>query len=1001
MKNNKYCQNCIKILHISIFLSIFVLFSTVNVYSSTDGEVVVKYKPDLELEKDGIGEDNNIVVVKSAYLSTSRLIELFRNNPDVEYVEANEGYIASISSFDEYDNAYDEDEGVDPNDELFDLQWYLDNDARGSDYFERNDIRAKQAWDSIDSEFSIPIGVLDTGVDYNHPDLINQIWLNPGEFPNSKFPGLDIDHDSIITFSELVSWDRGGLRDFNNDGIINFSDLFVNHPDNRYLDGIDDDDFDNNSETFIDDFIGWNFIDNTNNPLDDHDHGTHISGILAAERNNGIGISGVDPQARIVAIKIFPESGNIEELEPIIRGIDYSVNLGLKITNNSWGLLAESGGPSSLRDVIEYAMNSNQLFLTAAGNWGFDIDDGTNFQEGGYQLRGTTYPAAYDLDNIMVVGNSDEDDKRNGSSNFGFNSVDIFAPGTKILSCIRSSNNKLYESYSGTSMATPLVTGAASNFWRFINSKGGDFDFLSIKNQIINFSDYAPNLDGLSRPDSNGLSGKRLNMYRLFAPEINVVFKPEYSGSGIEKGGVVKARAYIGLNGEFENGNEYNFTSNGRYTFKFISDENVTIEKQVFVDWFREVSFHKELPDIVNEGNYEGVDVFGGCYRDKQVRLSIKNSKGVEKFTDLIDCVNGRWELVGFSIHNLLEDEYSFILRQDTVPMIEKQIVIDISKPNINIISPVNGSEINSSSLLIKGNTEENSNIYFSIHGLLEKLYSQNGEFSYEVEVPEGGNQISIMSEDRAGNKSDIVNLFIHNNNVGVSNEDVDLDISDSLDEEDVIVEETVRSAESIYDSTGDSYSDLIVDDDDLVFPDIINNPHKLYIQDLFLKNIINGYSTGDFQPDRKITRAEVAKIIVNAFGLQIDSSGKGFDDIQKTNPFYSYIQTLKNMQIINGYSDGNFRPAEYVTRGQVAKLIVLSMEKSGYEFDTSNLSSKFTDISETYRLRLYIYALSNLEHNSEYAVKGYSDGSFRPLIPVSRGEITKILYISMQNMGQ
>ena len=266
-----------------------------------------------------------------------------------------------------------------PNDTDFTTQWGLNN-ANDAD------IDAPEAWDIGKGNNSVVIAVIDSGVDYNHNDLASQIWSNPNEIPNN---------------------------------------------------GIDDD-----RNGFVDDIHGWDFADNDNDPIDEHNHGTHVAGVIGAQTNNSRGVAGINWNVQIMALKFMNAQG-AGSTSAAIQAIDYAVANGASISNNSWG----GGGFSlALFDSIQAAYRRNHLFIAAAGNDGINTDTTAH------------YPSSYNLPNIISVAATDQQDQLASFSNFGRTSVDIAAPGFQIHSTIR---NNQYQAFSGTSMASPFVAGVA------------------------------------------------------------------------------------------------------------------------------------------------------------------------------------------------------------------------------------------------------------------------------------------------------------------------------------------------------------------------------------------------------------------------------------------------------------------------------------------------------------------------------------------------------------
>jgi subtilisin family serine protease len=263
------------------------------------------------------------------------------------------------------------------------------------------------------------IAVIDTGIDYNHPDLKANMWTNPGEIAGD---GIDNDNNGVI-----------------------------------------------------DDVHGYNAFADSGDPLDGHSHGTHCAGTIGGVGNNGEGVTGVMQDANLMAVKIFSDSGSTS-VDAIVRGIAYSAKMGADITSNSWG-----GGRRS--EAIYDAFRTNDaLHVIAAGNSNYDNDKRDNF------------PSNYDLDNIVAVAATNHNDERASFSQWGASTVDVAAPGRDIYSTVP--DNK-YASYSGTSMATPHVSGGAG----LIMSEYPEASNAEVKNRLIFGSDRVANLNDISVSD--------------------------------------------------------------------------------------------------------------------------------------------------------------------------------------------------------------------------------------------------------------------------------------------------------------------------------------------------------------------------------------------------------------------------------------------------------------------------------------------------------------------
>lgn len=374
---------------------------------------------------------NNWVLLKTPKASTVTLQKL-QEVPGVNYVQPNykiklftNPLLKQVQGLNHLQTPHAQDNpdipapvqgsvGADP---LFNKQWGM------------NDIGVKQGWRAAPLKKEMIVAVIDTGVDYTHEDLIENLWRNPGE------TGTD----------------------------ANGKDKSTN--------GIDDD---NNG--FVDDVIGWDFVSNDNKPWDlkgnifaggNPGHGTHCAGNVAARGDNNLGISGVAPAAKIMVLRFIGERGQGTTADAI-NAIKYAVDNGAQITSNSWGSEGEEPGApenKALRDIISYAGAQGSLFVAAAGNghsgvgYDNDIDDRP------------AYPASYDIDNIISVAAIDSEDRFGGFSNWGVKSVDLGAPGVKVFSTVVGQGYTdmvipmLKVTWDGTSMATPHVAGAAALYW--------------------------------------------------------------------------------------------------------------------------------------------------------------------------------------------------------------------------------------------------------------------------------------------------------------------------------------------------------------------------------------------------------------------------------------------------------------------------------------------------------------------------------------------------------
>lgn len=254
---------------------------------------------------------------------------------------------------------------------------------------------------------------------------------------------------------------------------------------------------DDDNNGYIDDVNGWDFYNDDKSVYDPDpvsgkgdEHGTHVAGTIAAVGNNGTGVTGVNWQARIMPLKFLgPDGGYTSDA---VAALNYAVKEGVKISNNSWG----GGGKSqALQDAIARADASGHLFVAAAGNAGTNNDTTPH------------YPSNYSNSNVISVAATDDRDALASFSNFGASTVDLAAPGVNILSTLPGSR---YAPYSGTSMATPHVTGVAA----LLKSQNPALDDGQMKTYILQSAEKKNSLE------TKVASGGRLDAVAALDPQV-------------------------------------------------------------------------------------------------------------------------------------------------------------------------------------------------------------------------------------------------------------------------------------------------------------------------------------------------------------------------------------------------------------------------------------------------------------------------------------------------
>ncbi len=341
---------------------------------------------------------------RSGKKSVAALVNLFAEEPKVEYVEPN--YILYADQ-------------MVPDDPRYPELWGMEK------------ISAPGAWNTWTGSTAVTVGVVDTGVDYTHPDLAANVWTSSFAFN--------------VTIGDTTMTCPAGIH-------------------------------------------GYDAISGDFDPMDDNNHGTHVSGTIGALGNNGIGVAGVNWMSSIMGLKFLGRRGSGSTADAI-DAIEFAIQAKLagasnvRVLSNSWG-----GGFSNramLEEIIR-AYENDILFVCSAGNVG--LEDTENF-----------YPSTYNVLNMVVVAASNQDDYVAGFSNTGHGSIHLAAPGVDILSSVRKSS---YAYYNGTSMAVPHVSGAAALIVSRWAELGVDVDVNKLRSILINSVDVVDKTPPPDYPDS-------------------------------------------------------------------------------------------------------------------------------------------------------------------------------------------------------------------------------------------------------------------------------------------------------------------------------------------------------------------------------------------------------------------------------------------------------------------------------------------------------------------
>lgn len=443
MSNNVF--KAVKTVALGVGLGQFALSAFANITPEAEfvpGELIVKLKSgqsvdsliqkrnDIVLKQTIKLSYGNLFLIESTNKSTNLkpLIANLENMAEVEFAEPN--YIYRAIGVQEKFNFSA------PNDPRFQDLWGLNNTGANepggtSRGVEGADVSAFKAWEVTKGSKAVKIAVIDTGIDYNHPDLTANIWINEAEANGQA--------------------------------------------------GVDDD-----GNGFVDDIHGYDFANDDADPRDGHGHGTHCAGTIGAVHDNEVGVAGVMADVQLVAVKFLADSGSGTSANAV-RAIDYATSLDVDLMSNSWG---GGGASEAMKEAIERAAEKGIIFTAAAGNSATDNDVRPH------------YPSNYDVENVVSVAAHTAQDNLASFSCYGAKTVHIAAPGHKILSTVKNGG---YDVYSGTSMATPHVSGALG----LLVAHEGRLPHAEMRERLMATS------EPIRSYRRKTISGGRLNAYNL------------------------------------------------------------------------------------------------------------------------------------------------------------------------------------------------------------------------------------------------------------------------------------------------------------------------------------------------------------------------------------------------------------------------------------------------------------------------------------------------------
>eukprot|EP01055_Gregarina_sp_Pseudo9_P001155 Gregarina_sp_Pseudo_9__1154@NODE_175_length_3827_cov_30_686114_g161_i0_p1_GENE_NODE_175_length_3827_cov_30_686114_g161_i0NODE_175_length_3827_cov_30_686114_g161_i0_p1_ORF_typecomplete_len810_score103_96Peptidase_S8/PF00082_22/6_7e55p25alpha/PF05517_12/23p25alpha/PF05517_12/45_NODE_175_length_3827_cov_30_686114_g161_i013163745 len=355
-----------------------------------------------------------------------------------------------------------------PNDVSFDAQWYLRGEAQGEKFGAQvvdgwsamlrdlylNHTAGSDSSSVINLDFAdlknvpygMTVGVLDSGCSRN-PDLVNQFWRNPNDptCKNGVFVGTGTDPGVTGVAGDCVGYDFG------------------------------------------------NNVADPTQEIQEKIHGSSTSGLIAAEGNNGLGITGICPHCKIMCLKIYDTEKQKITMSSVVRALEYLADKKVKLSNHSYGGFGESSIELAAHQALQ---DLGHLTVCSAGNNGCNIDkdssDPNRCVDDNGNYPGPFTPASYSLDSIMSIGGTDRDGNRAWFSNYGKQSVHVYAPGAEIVTLYGESKLATVQ---GTSFSAPIVTGMAAVLWSY----RPELTPTEVKNLLVTTGNVNSELEGTAQ----------------------------------------------------------------------------------------------------------------------------------------------------------------------------------------------------------------------------------------------------------------------------------------------------------------------------------------------------------------------------------------------------------------------------------------------------------------------------------------------------------------------